>query len=63
MRPFPNHKTRIVCTIGPASRKPVVLERMLRRGMDVARINLAHGDSDQHRAIVDAVRAAADRTG
>ena len=63
MSPLPNHKTRIICTIGPASRAPATLERMMRNGMDVARLNLAHGDFDTHSALIAAVRAAAARTG
>ncbi len=60
---LPNHKTRIICTIGPASHAPATLERMMRQGMDVARLNLAHGDFDTHRALIAAVRGAAARTG
>jgi pyruvate kinase len=63
MSPLPNHKTRIICTIGPASRAPATLERMMRNGMDVARLNLAHGDFDTHRALMAAVHAAAAKTG
>ncbi len=58
-----SHKTRIVCTIGPASRAPRPLERMIRRGMDVARLNLAHGDFESPRATISAVRAAAAQVG
>jgi pyruvate kinase len=61
--PLSRQKTRIVCTIGPASRKPAVIERMIRRGMDVARLNLAHGHRDGQRAAIAALRAARDRTG
>lgn len=60
---LPSHKTRIVCTIGPASRAQRTLERMVRLGMDVARLNLAHGDFDSHRATMAAVRAASQRVG
>ena len=63
MTPLPKHRTRIVCTIGPASGAPRTLERMIRRGMDVARLNLAHGDFESHRATITAIRAAADRVG
>ncbi len=63
MSALPKHKTRIVCTIGPASKAPYVLERMIRRGLNVARLNLAHGDFDSHRATIAAIRAAADRVG
>ncbi len=36
---FPDHKTKIVCTIGPASRSEMVFEELVRRGMNVARLN------------------------
>lgn len=58
-----NHRTRIVCTIGPASRAPRTLESMIRAGLDVARLNLAHGDFDSHRETIAAIRAAAARVG
>jgi ATP/maltotriose-dependent transcriptional regulator MalT len=40
--------TKIVATIGPASRQPEVLERLIRAGVDVARLNFAHGSPDEH---------------
>jgi len=55
--------TKIVATIGPSSRDLEVLEQMIRAGMDVARLNFAHGDSEQHREIAETVRAAAERAG
>src|SRR5687768_2663216 len=55
--------TKIVATIGPASKDPDVLEKMIEAGMDVARLNFAHGDSEQHTEIVAAIRAAAERAG
>lgn len=60
---FPTKKTKIVCTIGPASWEVPVLEQMIRNGMNVARINLAHGDFDGHRETIANVRAAAAATG
>ena len=53
--------TKIVGTIGPASRDPEVLARMIDAGLDVARLNFAHGDPEHHAEIVGLVRAAADR--
>ena len=55
--------TKIVATIGPASRDPAVLERMIAVGMDVARLNFAHGAPEQHAEAVERVRAAAERVG
>ena len=40
--------TKIVATIGPASRDVDTLERMIRAGMDVARLNFAHESPDEH---------------
>jgi pyruvate kinase len=55
--------TKIVATIGPASRDPAVLERMVAAGMDVARLNFAHGDPGEHAETVELVRGAAERVG
>src|SRR4051812_24392165 len=55
--------TKIVATIGPASREAPTLERMIREGMDVARLNFAHGNPDDHAETVAMVRAAAERCG
>lgn len=49
-------KTKIVCTIGPASESPAVLERMVRAGMNVARLNFSHGSYEEHKAKLDAIR-------
>ena len=40
--------TKIVATIGPSSRDPDVLEQMIRAGMDMARLNFAHGNPAEH---------------
>jgi pyruvate kinase len=53
--------TKIVATIGPASRDPDVLQRMIAAGMDVARLNFAHGSPDQHAETAEWIRAAAER--
>lgn len=52
-------KTKIVCTIGPASDNPKTLEEMSRAGMDVARLNFSHGDYSSHKKIISSVRAIA----
>ena len=41
-------KTKIVCTIGPASEKPDILEKLMDAGMNVARFNFSHGDYNEH---------------
>ncbi|MDP8944089.1 MAG: pyruvate kinase [Actinomycetota bacterium] len=55
--------TKIVATIGPASRDPATLEAMVRAGLDVARLNFAHGTVDEHAETAERVRAAARRVG
>ena len=55
--------TKIVATIGPASREPEVLRQMVEAGMDVARLNFAHGSPDQHAETVERIRAAATAAG
>src|SRR3712207_3746154 len=56
-------RTKIVATIGPASREPETLARMVEAGMDVARLNFSHGDHELHADTAERVRAAADRAG
>jgi len=56
---LPDHKTKIVCTIGPASATQEVMERMLTAGMNVARLNFSHGAFDSHRRVIANLRAAA----
>jgi pyruvate kinase len=56
-------RTKIVATIGPASREPEVLLRMVRAGMDVARLNYSHGTLEEHAETVARVRDAAGRAG
>jgi pyruvate kinase len=55
--------TKIVATIGPASKDPDVLQQMVEAGMDVARLNFAHGDAEQHSEIAAAIREGAERAG
>lgn len=53
-------KTKIVCTIGPASLQNENLEKMVQAGMNCARINTAYGDFNRYRLVVDNVRKVAD---
>jgi len=55
--------TKIVATLGPASSDPAVLERMLRAGVDVVRLNFSHGTADDHRKRADLVRDIGRKTG
>ncbi|QJC51558.1 pyruvate kinase [Paenibacillus albicereus] len=51
-------KTKIVCTLGPASESPEVLVQLIEAGMNVARINMAHGELEDHAGRIRAVREA-----
>jgi pyruvate kinase len=54
-------RTKIVCTIGPASRSATLIERLMRAGMNVARLNLSHGTAHDHAQVVTTVRRVAQR--
>ena len=56
-------RTKIVATIGPASRDPEVLVQMVEAGMDVARLNFSHGSAEEHAETAERVRDAANRAG
>lgn len=56
-------RTKIVCTIGPASAKPATLSSMIRSGMNVARLNFSHGTHANHAQLFRMVRAAARKAG
>jgi pyruvate kinase len=55
---LPAHKTKIVATIGPASDSPEMLERLIRAGLNVARLNFSHGAFDEHAGRIARIRAA-----
>jgi pyruvate kinase len=59
---LPPNKTRIVATIGPASNTPKVLARLIRSGMNIARLNFSHGDFGFHRETIEKIRAASVET-
>jgi len=60
---FPASKTKIVCTIGPASDSQDILERLIRAGMNVARLNFSHGDVAEHQTVIGRIREASRTTG
>jgi len=60
---LPDHKTKIVATIGPACDAPDMLERLIRAGLTVARLNFSHGDFAAHAARIERLRAAEQATG
>ncbi len=63
MTPRADTRTKIVATLGPASESPEVLDDLLLAGVDVVRLNLSHGTLQSHIERLQAVRAAAERTG
>jgi pyruvate kinase len=60
---LPDHKTKIVATIGPASETPEMLERLIRAGLNIARLNFSHGDFAGHAGRITRIRAAERVTG
>jgi pyruvate kinase len=60
---LPGHNPKIVATIGPASNTPEILERLIRAGMNIARLNFSHGNFDQHAEVITRIRAACRATG
>jgi pyruvate kinase len=58
-----NQRTKIVCTLGPAVNTPVMIERLIRAGMNVARLNRSHGTMDEHSHYIKMVKDTATRLG
>ncbi|HEY7647784.1 MAG TPA: pyruvate kinase [Methylomirabilota bacterium] len=56
-------RTRIVCTLGPASSSPEILDRLVAAGMNVARLNFSHGSHAEHTEIIRRLRAGEERWG
>ncbi len=63
MKTLPENKTKLVCTIGPASDSPEMLENMIEAGLNVARLNFSHGDFAGHGEVIRKIRAASQKTG
>ena len=60
---LPAQKTKIVCTIGPASESPTAMKQMMEAGMTVARLNFSHGDFAAHKKVIENLRAASSSLG
>jgi pyruvate kinase len=58
-----NRRTKIVATLGPASREPQTIRELIEAGADAFRLNFSHGDTDQHLETIERVRNAADEAG
>lgn len=56
-------RTKIVCTIGPASEDVTTLKKIMENGLDVARLNFSHGDYDEHRERIKNIRQVASELG
>ena len=53
---LPPIRTKIVATIGPASRAPAVLRRLIEAGVNVFRLNFSHGTHEEHSAVLADIR-------
>ena len=53
-------KTKIVCTIGPASETPEMLKTLIAEGMNVCRLNFSHGSHEEHKARIDTIKQVRD---
>ncbi len=60
-KPLPFRRAKIVCTLGPATNTPEMIDRLVRAGMDVVRLNFSHGTHADHARVITAVRAASGR--
>ena len=56
-------KTKIVCTLGPATDSREKIEELIQNGMDAARINFSHGDYESHTVLIENLKAAREKLG
>lgn len=56
-------RTKIVCTIGPSSESVDIITKMVKAGMNVARLNFSHGTYDNHKMLINNIRAVSEKTG
>lgn len=59
----PITRTKLICTIGPASNDPAIIRKMIENGMNVARLNFSHGTHESHRETIKLVRNIAQEMG
>jgi pyruvate kinase len=60
---YRDHKTKIVCTIGPATDTVEMMQNLITAGMDIARLNYSHGDFEYHAGVIRKLRQAAEKVG
>ena len=60
---YSGQRTKIVCTIGPASSAAAMIERLIKTGMNIARLNLSHGTHSEHAHHIKTIRKLAERLG
>src|SRR5262245_10499282 len=60
LEPLGKVRTKIVATVGPASREPAVLRQLVEAGVDIFRLNFSHGTHDEHSASLAAIRRIGD---
>ena len=63
MSVYDERRVKIVATLGPASRSPETLRELFDAGLDVVRINAAHGSPDDRARLVDDVRSVSEEAG
>ncbi len=56
-------RTKIVCTIGPATNSEKMLEKLMKAGMNVARLNFSHGTQEEHAIVIERIRSISERLG
>ncbi len=56
-------KTKIICTVGPASNNATMLEKMCKNGMNVARLNFSHGTHEEHGRVIELIRETREKLG
>ena len=55
-------KTKVFCTIGPASQNEETLTKMMQAGMNVARVNFSHGTHEEHQIVIDNIKKVSPET-